>query len=160
MRLRKQVAVIAAALAATSSLVCGQAQPAAAPARNQPLVGVWQVLRHGVDCNTGQDLGNFFSALMTFHADGTMTADTGAVPGATSEYGVWQRESGSQTYSFRDTGFEIDENGHLADSGIITASLTLTSASTFSYTATIQFFDADGNLLFTICGRADGTRFQ
>jgi hypothetical protein len=38
----------------------------------------------------------------------------------------------------------LDENGHLAGSGVITANLTLTSANTFSYTATIQIFDADG----------------
>ena len=159
MRLRKRTLITIIALAATTSLALGQQQQSAGSSRNKSIVGVWQVLRHGVDCNTGQDLGNFFSALMTFHADGTMTADTGAVSGGTSEYGVWQRESGSQTYSFRDTGFEIDENGHLADFGIITANLTLTSANTFSYTATIQFFDADGNFLYTNCGRGDGTRF-
>ena len=85
MRLKNHIVVIVAALVATTSLVCGQQQQSAESSRNKSIVGTWQVLRHGVDCVTGQDLGNFFSALMTFHADGTMTGDTGAVPGGTSE---------------------------------------------------------------------------
>ena len=36
----------------------------------------------------------------------------------------------------------------------------LTTADSFDYSATVQFFDADGNLVFTGCFRATGTRFE
>ena len=97
---------------------------------------------------------------MTFHRDGTMTADTGALEGYTSEYGSWQREPGSHNYSFRDTALSTDENGAFAGSGIITATVHLTNANSFTYSATIQVFDANGNLIGTFCGRSTGTRFE
>jgi hypothetical protein len=97
---------------------------------------------------------------MTFHRDGTMTGDTGALEGDTNEYGSWQREPGSQSYSFRETAFSTDENGALAIRGTITANVHLTDANSFTYSATIQIFDADGNLIATFCGRSTGTRFE
>jgi hypothetical protein len=102
---------------------------------------------------------------MTFHRDGTVHGDAVA-PGTTAaegtaEHGVWQREPGSQNYSFREVGYGWDpDTGAFEGSVVITASVHLTSPTTFAYTATIQLFDPDGNLLFTLCGRADGERFQ
>jgi hypothetical protein len=100
---------------------------------------------------------------MTFHRDGTMTAaanSPGAGPFDTNEYGSWQREPGSQNYSFRDVSYAYDEKGTFVGSGHVTANVHLTSANSFTYRATIQFFDADGNLVFTACGRSTGTRFE
>jgi hypothetical protein len=159
MKLKTQIVAIVLSLAASTSLVWSadrQLSPEAHPA----IVGVWQVVRHGVDCDTGQDTGISFPALITFHSDGTMTADTGALEGSTNEYGSWQREPGSHNYSFRDTAFSTDENGALATSGIITATVHLTDANSFTYSATIQIFDANGNLIGTFCGRSTGTRFE
>jgi hypothetical protein len=65
-----------------------------------------------------------------------------------------------QNYSFHDISYVYDENGVFAGSGVVTANVHLTSANSFEYSATIQFFDADGNLVFSGCGRATGTRFQ
>jgi len=62
--------------------------------------------------------------------------------------------------SLRDTSLSTDENGALAITGIVTANVHLTSANSFTYSATIQIFDADGNLIFTAYGRTTGTRFQ
>jgi len=157
MKLKTQIAGIILALSASTSLLCS----ADAPQRvtGPTIVGVWQVVRHGVDCNTGQELSSF-PALVTFHKDGTMTADTSAFEGTTNEYGSWQREQGSQNYSFRDTFFSIDENGALAITGIITANVHLTDANSWTYSATIEIFDADGNLIFTACGRGTATRFE
>jgi hypothetical protein len=42
----------------------------------------------------------------------------------------------------------------------ISSTLHLTSASNFEGSATIQIFDADGNLVFTACARRTGTRFE
>ena len=157
MKLKTQILAIALGLAASTSLVWSADRP---PRETTPnLVGVWQAVRHGVNCDTGQDLGNSFPALITFHSDGTMTGDTGPFD-ATNEYGSWQREPGSQNYSFRDTALSTDENGALAIRGIVTANVHLTDANSFTYSATIQIFDADGNLVFSACGRTTGTRFE
>jgi hypothetical protein len=160
MKLKTQITVIALALGVSTSLVSSQdRQPRQLPTATPTIEGVWQVVRHGVDCQTGDELSSF-PAIMTFHRDGTMTADTGALEGSTNEYGSWQREPGSQNYSFRDTAFSTDENGALAFSGLITATIHLTDANSFTYSATIQIFDADGNLIGTFCGRSTGTRFE
>jgi hypothetical protein len=100
---------------------------------------------------------------MTFYRDGTLTAyanPPGTGPLDTPEAGLWQREPGSQNYSFHDISYVYDENGAFAGSGVVTANVNLTSANSFTYSATIEFFDPDGNLLFSGCGRATGTRFE
>jgi hypothetical protein len=125
--------------------------------------GVWQVTRHGVNCQTGQEVSTF-PALMTFHADGTTHGDAVA-PGSTAaegtaEHGLWQREPGAHHYSFREISYGWLTTGVFAGSGVISGSLTLTGSDSFAYNATIQFFDDNGNLLATHCGRATGVRFQ
>src|SRR5438094_10529712 len=75
MKLKTQILAIALGLAASTSLVWSADRPLRETTPN--LLGVWQAVRYGVDCNTGQDLGNSFPALITFHSDGTMTGDTG-----------------------------------------------------------------------------------
>jgi hypothetical protein len=175
MKLKTQIVAIALGLAVGTSLVWSADGP---PRETTPTIGVdadwamnrhqhptiegvWQVARTGVNCDDpNQVLVGPFPAIMTFHRDGTMTADTGALEGFTSEYGSWQREPGSQNYSFRDTSLETDENGALAIVGIVTANVHLTDTSSFTYSATIQLFDADGNLIATFCGRTTGTRFE
>jgi hypothetical protein len=65
---------------------------------------------------------------MTFHRDGTMTAAANAPGGSpfdTPEYGSWQREPGSQNYSFRAVSYGYDENGAFTGRGEITATITL-----------------------------------
>jgi hypothetical protein len=164
MRLRKQIAVMAAALAATTSLVCGQGQQSAQSARNQQIVGTWQVLRHGVDCDTGERLNPDFPALTTFNRGGTLNGyavGPGDSPATTSpEYGNWSHEPGTQTYTVREVGYGYDENGAFAGRGEITATITLATANTFTADTTVDVFDADGNLLFSFCGKWTGTRFE
>ena len=160
MKLKTQIAVIALALGVSTSVVSSQdRQPAQSRTATPTIEGVWQVARHQVDCNTGEELSSF-PAILTFHSDRTVTGDTGAFVGDTNEYGSWQREPGSQNYSFRDMSLGTDENGALAYSATITANVHLNDANSFTYSATIQIFDADGNLIAAFCGRATGTRFQ
>ena len=165
MRLRNQALVILAALAATTSLVCGQGQQSAESAKNQRIVGTWQVLRHGVDCVTGQRLNPDFPTLMTFNRGGTLNAD-GVAPGdtpglVTPEYGNWTHEQGTQTYTVRDVSYAYDESGAFTGRGEITATVTLaTGGVSFTADTTIDVYDADGNFLFSFCGMWAGTRFQ
>ncbi len=138
----------------------------AASAQNaQPSVeGVWQVSRHGVNCQTGVEFPNGFHALMTFHKDGTIHSDA-VGPGSTAaegtaEHGLWERAPGSGHYAIKIVSYGWDDKGAYEGSAQITGGLQVTSADSFTYDALIQFFDPDGALLATRCGRAHGTRFR
>jgi hypothetical protein len=139
----------------------GEATAQPPPKNPATLQGVWRVTRHGVNCQTGQDFGLSFPALMTFNQDGTLNAfavPPGSTPAETSpEYGVWAHDDSG--YSFRDVSYTYDSNGAFVGRGEITAIVELTSANTFTYTASVCVYDPAGNQLFCFCGRAEGTRF-
>jgi hypothetical protein len=100
---------------------------------------------------------------MTFHRDGTVSgAAKSPVTGPfdTPEHGLWQREPGSQRYSFRDVAYRYDGNGTFLGPLVLTAKVELTDANSFTYIATIEIVDANGNLLDTRCGRGTATRFE
>lgn len=131
---------------------------------DQPtLKGTWRVMRHGVDCVTG-DVHGSFPAIMTFNAGGTYTG-FGAPPGSTPadgspEYGVWQREPGAHTFSFRFFSLGYEGATYVGTGEITGKAKVSAQGDSLSYSATITFFDVNGNPLGTICGRADGTRFE
>ena len=113
MKLKTQITIFTLALAASASLVWSADRP---PREATPTIeGVWQVSRQGVNCNDpNQQLGPPFPAIMTFHRDGTVTGATESPvtgPFDTAEYGLWQREPGSQNYSFREVNYRYDGNG-------------------------------------------------
>ncbi len=92
---------------------------------------------------------------MTFHRDGTVTgAAKSPVTGPfdTPEYGLWQRQPGSQNYSFREMHYRYDGNGTFIGSLVLTGDLDLTDANSFTYSATIQLATANGDPIATICG--------
>src|SRR5947209_20454772 len=96
-------AALAIACAATMLLLPGKAS--GDEKTEKGLVGVWKVTRHGMNCQTGQQLSSF-PALMTFHEDGTLHGDS-VGPGSTAaegtaEHGVWNRRG--PDYSFRFLG--------------------------------------------------------
>jgi hypothetical protein len=144
-------------LAASTSLVWSQAATTA-----NTVLGVWGVTRHPVNCQTGQELSTF-PALMTFHQDGTVSGQSyGPFPEnayGPAEHGVWHNAPGN-TFSFRLLSYGYDDNGQFTGSTIVTATGQLTSANTFSYSSSIQIYDADGHLLVTLCGHATATRFE
>ena len=162
MNLKKQIAVIVLALTATISLVWSQDRQALPSPTAQTLQGTWRVTRTSVDCITGQDILSF-PAIMTFNQGGTYTGygvPPGGDPGQGTEYGVWQREAGSQNYSFRTVSYGYTADGDFDGRGEITGTLQLTTADSFTGTGTVQIFDADGNLIGTICATSTGTRFE
>jgi hypothetical protein len=162
MNLKKQIAVIVLALTATTSPVWSQDRQASLSPAAHTLQGTWRVTRYAVNCITGQDILSF-PAIMTFNQGGTCTGyavPPGGDPGQGTEYGVWQREPGSHNYSFRTVSYGYTADGEFDGRAEITEALHLTSANSFESTATIQIFDADGNLVFTACARRTGTRFE
>ena len=160
MKLKTQIAVITLAVAASTLLVWSD------PSENHTptIEGVWQVSRVGVNCNDpSQALGTPFPAIMTFHRDGIVSgAAKSPVTGPfdTAEYGIWQREPGSQSYSFRDVAYRYDSAGTFLGPLILIANVELTGANSFIYRSTIQIVDANGNLIASHCGRGTGTRFE
>ena len=162
MNLKKQIAVIVLALTATTSPVWSQDKQALQSPTAQTLQGTWRVTRTAVDCITGQDILSF-PAITTFNQGGTYTGygvPPGEDPGQGTEYGVWQREPGRQNYSVRNVGYVYTAEGDFDVRAEVTVTLHLTSANSFKGSATVQIFDADGNLIFTVCARETGTRFE
>ena len=162
MKLKKQIAVIVLALTATTSPVWSQDREALPSPTAQTLRGTWRITITEVDCITGQDISSF-PAIRTFNQGGTCTGyvvPPGIDPGQGTEYGVWQREPGSQNYSVRTVSYGYDAEGVFIGRAEVTDTLHLTSANSFESTATIQIFDADDNLVFTACARRTGTRFE
>jgi len=159
MKLKTKIAVITLAVAASTLLVWSD------PGENHTptIEGVWQVTRQGVNCNDPNQVLGSFPAIMTFHRDGTVSgAAKSPVTGPfdTPEHGLWQREPGSQNYSFRELQYRYDGNGAFAGSLVLTANVELTDANSFIYSATIQLADANGVPSPTRCGRGTGTRFE
>ena len=159
MKHKTQIALITLAVAASTLLVWS------GPGENHTptIEGVWQVTRQGVNCNDPNQVLGSFPAIMTFHRDGTVTgAAKSPVTGPfdTPEYGTWQREQGSQNYSFRELQYRYDSSGTFLGPLVLTANVELTSANSFIYSATIQILDANDVLIDTRCGRGTGTRFE
>ena len=164
MKIKTKIVVIALALVASTSLTWSQErQPRQLPNPMNTAVGVWAMTRQGVNCETGQDMGPSFPALMTFHRDGTVSGQSyGPFPEnafGPGEFGIWQHGPGN-TLSFRLLSYLYDNSGQFNGSTIVTATGQLTTADSFAYSATIQVYDADGNLLATHCGRSTATRFE
>ena len=160
MKFKTKIAVATLAIAASTLLVWSE------PGENHTptIEGVWQVTRVGVNCNDpNQALQPPFPAIMAFHRDGIVSgAAKSPVTGPfdTPQYGSWQREPGSQNYSFREVSYKYDSSGTFLGPLVLTAKVELTSANSFIYSATIQIFDANGNLSDSRCGRGTATRFE
>jgi len=100
---------------------------------------------------------------MTFHRDGTVIgAAKSPVTGPfdTPEFGTWQREPGSQNYSFREVSYKYDSNGTYLGPLVLTANVELTSANSFIYSATIQIFNANEDQIDTRCEKKTATQFE
>jgi hypothetical protein len=160
MKRKTQIAVATLAIAASTLLVWSDTGENHTPT----IGGVWRVTRVGVNCNDpNQVVSPPFPALMTFHQDRTVTgAAKSPVTGPfdTPEFGSWQREPGSQNYSFREVSYKYDSNGTFLGPLVLTANVELTSANSFIYSATIQIFNATEDLIDTRCGRGTATRFE
>ena len=162
MNLKKQIAVIVLALTATTSPVWSQDRQALPSPTAQNLQGTWRVTRTGVDCITGEEFPSF-PAITTYNQGGTSTGyevPPGGDPGQGTEYGVWQREAGRHNYSVRAVSYGYTAEGDFAFRAEATEAIQLTTVDSFTSTGTVQIFDADGNLIATICARSTAMRFE
>ena len=100
---------------------------------------------------------------MTFNQGGTCTeyfVVPGNDPGQETQAGVWQREPGSHNYSNRAVFYSYTAEGDFDGRGEATEAIQLTTADSFTSAGTVQIFDADGNLIATICATSTATRFE
>ena len=161
---KQRFPVVLAFLAATATAAASQeVSENTWPSHQASVEGVWRVTRHGVNCVTGGEVSTF-PALMTFHADGTVSGQAVA-PGSTNafgpaEHGVWSRSPGSHSFSFKLVSYGYDDSGIFSRHLEVSGTGQLTRGNALSYKASIAFFDANDNLLFTACGAATGLRFD
>ena len=160
-----------AAMALAATLTCvvvsgNSSQPPAATPGGQPtLVGTWNTRIRQRNCQTGEVGSAFIRGLFTFHAGGT-SSEYGLGPGQTPAlrspgHGRWQREQGWQEYSQSFTYYRYDAAGVFAGSQKVTASLVLhEGGNTFTGISDVEIFDANDNLVMTVCAASEGTRFE
>jgi hypothetical protein len=165
MNLKKQVIVIAVALAATICLAWGQDGQSLRAINNQTLQGTWRVTRTAIDCQTREPLFSFPST-MTFNQGGTYTG-YGVAPGIETpatkspEYGYWLNSHGPRTYTIRVLAYTYEPDGTFAGWVEVTSAAQVAiGGNAFTSEDTLKVFDADGNLLFEPCGTTTGTRFE
>jgi hypothetical protein len=127
----------------------------------QRIVGTWDVHVSARDCQTGAEIRTFES-LEHFHTGGTMLdASSGFAPSRqTPGIGVWSHLRGN-TYSFSFKSFGFDASGNPTGWTIVRHEVTLNAgADEFTSEGTAEFYDANGNLLFTGCSSNTATRFE
>lgn len=135
-----------------------QSAPVAAAVAD-PLEGAWLSAVTIKDCNSGATLTTF-KGLTAFHQGGTATADNNTPPAAKGvALGSWKKTAtGSYTVNLR---FFVAQAATGAPVGQqrLTRVITL-GADGNSLTSTISasLFDANDNVLQTICGVETGTR--
>jgi hypothetical protein len=130
--------------------------------RERSLEGTWLTSITQRNCQTGAPLRTF-KGVLTFNKGGTMVGDSTAFGPAlkTASYGVWEREKGSQNYSFAFVIYRFNPDGTLAGSQVVRQNLQLgESGNDFTTTGTLEVLDVDGNVLTTGCATSTGTRFE
>ena len=173
MNLNKQVSVIALAMITVLTMTVFIVQntqaeqlSASSNARERTIAGVWRTEVRARNCTTGVvPVGPSLRGLFTFNEGGTMS-EFGVGPGSSPAlrspgHGVWQREQGTQNYSFAFTYYRYDASGVFIGSQRVTATLELgASGDEFTSRSVVEVFDANDNLTGSFCGAAAGTRFE
>ena len=147
-------------------LACGLVTVAAAgtPPREGAvggkLQGTWEMQITLTDC-AGHVIRSF-PTLIEFVAGGTVTEASGGTAPAlqTGGKGVWSHTVDS-TYAFRFKDFSFNSSYVLTGWAIISGTTTVDETGNANGgPATVQVYDASGNLLATLCADAFGTRFE
>ncbi len=165
MKARKQTFVIALAMILTLTIasltVFGQtrADQSFIDAGNS-IEGVWRNQVTVKDCQSNTVLATF-AGLLNYHQGGTMS-ETGATNPALRSpgYGIWTRTDG-RTYAGKFTFFTFNPDGTSNGSQKVNQNIVISqNGNHLTDNATAEIFDANGNLLFTVCATANATRFE
>ncbi len=99
--------------------------------------------------------------MLTFHQGGTMMDGT-TTPSAlrTPAEGVWRHATGN-SYAFRMKSFTFDAQNVFTGWSIISGELTVDqTGDAFAGPATVEVYNANGDLVTTLCADSVGTRFE
>jgi hypothetical protein len=153
-----------------AALFLGLAGPAFAQPR--ALEGVWGVVTQERNCATNAPLGPTTRALVTYHADGTVTESRYIpvfAPGQLSEgHGIWSH-GGGQTFNGRVVtmvqfdsapGSPPGSPGFQAGWQIATQTITMSGPDNFTMTGSSQFFNLSREPYRTGCASRVGERFK
>lgn len=140
----------------------------AGDSKNRPrgLVGVWQTVVAGRNCDTGDPLGPaVLRGLFTFNLGGTMS-EYGIGPGSSPAlrspgHGLWRHKHGWQDYSFVFTYNRYDATGAFVGTQEVRADLELAeSGDEIATISDVYVIDPNGNVVEKRCAMARGTRFE
>ena len=130
-------------------------------ARGGRLQGTWSMQITLNDC-AGHTIRSF-PTLVAFSSGGTLNeASGGTAPAlATGGKGVWSHKTDS-TYAFRFKDFNFNSSYVLTGWSIISGEATVdeTGNALTGPGATVEVYNASGNLVATLCADAVGTRFE
>jgi hypothetical protein len=144
---------------ALATLVAGT-RPPKDGAVGGKLQGTWEMQITATDC-AGHVIRSF-PTMVEFVAGGTLTEASGGTAPAlqTGGKGVWSHTTDS-TYAFRFKDFTFNSSYVLTGWSIISGETTVdATGNATSGPATVQIYDANGNLLVSFCADAVGTRFE
>ena len=116
------------------------------------------------DCQSGAPLLPFtIPGLLTFHKGGT-TSETAVSPGGPASrspgHGIWSRRNGT-SFGGSFVFMTFSPNGTFTGMTKVTQNLQLNATGDGFYDrATVEIFDANGNVIATGCATAVGTRFK
>lgn len=125
------------------------------------LEGTWDAQVTIRDCQTGAVIIDFAS-IGTFMSGGNFLDSTSGVPQAlkTPGHGVWSHVNGN-TYRFSFKSFSFGPSGNPTGWTIIRHEANLNSGATeYESAGTAEFYDQNGNLMFTRCSTTTATRFK
>ncbi len=128
--------------------------------RGGRLQGTWDMQITLTDC-AGHVIRSFPS-LIEFVTGGTIVESNAGTPQAlkTPGEGVWHRTTDS-TYAFRFKFFTFDAQNVFTGWTIIAGETIVDATGNGnSGTATVEVYDANGNLLVSLCAETTGTRFE
>jgi hypothetical protein len=136
-------------------------------ANNPGIEGTWRVTVTQKVCATGAQIGLPFHSLLTFVRGGTMagtTASPAFLPGQrSSDFGVWSQTDGHNYLAASEAFIIFSGDLFTQGSQIIRQSISLTNGGNgFTDTASVQFYDVNGNPLLPApgCATAVGQRLQ
>jgi len=141
------------------ALLAGAVATADADADAAKLVGTWKARVHFVDCVSGQTLGEPFSALGTYYADGNATEIPFNGPTTRSaSYGTWTK-AGKLNYAVYSEFWLYDANGFYAGYQVLNRMLKVAKdGRTFDVRATTSRYDSNDVLLGSGCAAGTGER--
>jgi hypothetical protein len=125
---------------------------------NRSIEGVWKNQVTVTDCRDNV-LANF-PGLLNYHQGGTMSETGGTNPALRSPgYGIWEFR-GRRNYGGKFTFYTFAPDGSLVGRQEVNQNIVISRDSTqLNDTAFIDIFDANDNLLFSVCATAAATRF-